>query len=354
METHLPSPGGTAAVVGAAQASLWGDELLDPQAAQEPNLGDYDRIIVAFSGGKDGLAAILDLLDRGVEPSRIHLHHHLVDGDDSELMDWPVTEAYCKAVAKALGMEISFSFKVGGFEREMNRRDAPTAPCNVPCGTGRKLVGGSGPNGTREKFPQVSADLSVRFCSSYTKIGVFDAWVKNDPQFLLGKTLVITGERAQESPSRAKYKAFEPHRADNRCGRRVKRYVDHWRSVHAWTEEQVWAIIKRYRILPHVSYMMGFGRCSCRGCIFANKDQWATVKVIAPQQFKRIADYERQFGVTIHRTENVETRAAAGTPYPFDPKWIEIANSKEFTLPVFTDDWVLPLGAYGDSSCGPS
>ena len=53
-----------------------------------PVLGDYDRILVAFSGGKDSLACLLLLLEAGVPPSRIELHHHDVDGDQP-FIDWP-------------------------------------------------------------------------------------------------------------------------------------------------------------------------------------------------------------------------------------------------------------------------
>ena len=336
------------------QEVLWHEP--EPSAEQQetkPNLIDYDRIIVAFSGGKDSVAAVLHLIDLGVEPSRIELHHHLVDGPDSDLMDWPVTEAYCNALAKALNVRISYSWKVGGFEREMLREESPTAPTNVPCGGSRKLVGGEGKNGTRKKFPQVSASLTTRWCSAYMKIGVMDSWVVNDPLFVEGKTLVVTGERGQESASRAKYKTFEPHRADNRLGARVKRYVDHWRPVHKWLEQDVWAIMKRFGIVAHPAYFLGWGRCSCRVCIFGSKDQWATVKLIAPAQFKAVSAHEKAFGVTIHRTESVEQRAASGTPYATDPFWVAIANSREWTIPIITDNWVLPAGAYGDQ-CGPT
>lgn len=39
--------------------------------------------------------------------------------------------------------------------------------------------------------------------------------------------------------------------------------------------------------------------------------------------------------------------------YPFDPKWVELANSREFNHPVFTDPWQMPQGAFGDG-CGPT
>ena len=83
----------------------------------------YDTIIVAFSGGKDSMACVLDLLHRGVSKDKIELWHHDVDGrEGSKLMDWPVTRDYCNKFAKAMGLKLYYSWKVGGFEREMLRQ----------------------------------------------------------------------------------------------------------------------------------------------------------------------------------------------------------------------------------------
>ena len=107
-----------------------------PESRQEfhnfisPDLDNYDFIVVAFSGGKDSQAALLYLLEEGVDPSRIELWHHCVDGkdNDSSLMDWPVTEDYCRKFARAFGLPIYFSWKVGGFLGEMLRQDEFTKP----------------------------------------------------------------------------------------------------------------------------------------------------------------------------------------------------------------------------------
>ena len=327
----------------------------------EIDLSIYDRFIVAFSGGKDSAACLLHLFEQGVDASKIELHHHLVDGDDATgnegLMDWPCTSDYCRKVAQAFGVRYSTSFRVGGFEGEMDRLRQPTAPVSIPFYEDgkRKLIGGEGKPNTRQKFPQVSANLAVRWCSSATKISCMDAWLRNDPQFLTGKTLVITGERAEESAARSNYPVFEAHRADNRTGHRIVRYVDHWRPVHRWKETQVWEIIEKYSLVPHPAYFLGFGRCSCLPCIFSGKDQWATIKLIAPSQFQRVARKEVGTGLTIHRKFSIVELAEQGTPYPAsaDPYWISVGNSQVFDHPVITDDWVLPAGAYGDS-LGPT
>ena len=56
-----------------------------------PDLGAYRRFVVAFSGGKDSLAALLHLLGLGVPAHAIELHHHDVDGHGPTFMDWPCT-----------------------------------------------------------------------------------------------------------------------------------------------------------------------------------------------------------------------------------------------------------------------
>jgi 3'-phosphoadenosine 5'-phosphosulfate sulfotransferase (PAPS reductase)/FAD synthetase len=332
------------------QLPLWFDLPASPNPA--PDLASYDQILVAFSGGADSLACVLMLREAGIPAERIHLHHHLVDGRESDMMDWPCTEGYCNAVARELGMDISYSWRVGGMEREMLRDGSPTAPVAIPSADGWIEIGGKGDAGTRRMFPQVSQSLTTRWCSSYLKIACMDAWLRNDPKFRSTRTLVITGERAQESSARAKYAMFEPHRADRRDGRSA-RHVDHWRPVHGLLKEEVWALIERWKLLAHPAYYCGFGRCSCRACIFGSKNQWATIRVMAPAQFERIALYEREFGVTIQRTESVMQQADLGTPYAIDPFWMEVANSREFTIPVKCDPWIRPSGASGEA-CGPS
>ena len=118
---------------------------------------NYDTWIVAFSGGKDSLALVLVLLMLGIPKDRIELWHHDVDGrEGSDLMDWPCTRDYCAKVAAALGIRIFFSWKVGGFEGEMLRKDSPTAGYlfETP-DEGLQSAGGKSTKlGTRECFPR--------------------------------------------------------------------------------------------------------------------------------------------------------------------------------------------------------
>lgn len=320
-----------------------------------PDLDEYQRILVFSSGGKDSLACLLHLIDLGVDLGKVALHHHKVDGaEGSTLMDWPCTDGYMEALAKAFNLPLFFSWRKHGLEGEMLRQNSGTQPVifTRSDGTLVEMGGERSKLSTRRKFPQVTADLSRRWCSSVGKIDVAARLLVNDEAFLDGKTLVITGERAEESPNRARYAKFEPHRNDLRQGRKP-RWIDHWRPVHAWSNKQVWDIAERYSVTPFPPYFLGWGRGSCALCIFSSKDHWATIRIALPQKFERVAAYEREFGYTIHREHSVVELADMGTPFPLDPFWLKVATSKVFTLPIFMDNWSLPIGAYGDS-CGPT
>lgn len=325
-----------------------------PEEGTSPDLESYERFVVFYSGGKESSACVLHLLELGVARQKIELHHHCVDGRvDAGMMDWPVTESYCRAFAKALGLTIYFSWRDGGFEREMLRNESATAPVRFERLDGSiATVGGEGPLGTRQRFPQVSADLSVRWCSAYLKVDVGASLLRNEDRFNGSRTLVVTGERAEESRSRARYKPFERHRSDTRDGKK-KRHVDHWRPVHAWKEADVWAIIERHKVRPHPAYTLSFSRTSCMSCIFGSASQWATVARLDPKRLGRIAAYERQFGTTIQRKESVEQLAARGQAFAFSDEDARLAMSRDFTASIIVDRWVLPAGAFGEGP-GPT
>jgi 3'-phosphoadenosine 5'-phosphosulfate sulfotransferase (PAPS reductase)/FAD synthetase len=207
------------------------------------------------------------------------------------------------------------------------------------------------------KFPQVSSDLSVRWCSPYLKIDVMAALIRNQPRFTGKRTLVVTGERAEESPAREKYKTFEPHKTDIRANRTKPRHVDTWRPIHKWLEADVWSIIRRFGIVPHVAYQLGWSRLSCLACIFGSPSQWATILHVFEERFLKIEAYEARFNKTIRRTETIRQAAAKGTPYAAAlarPDLVELANSDGWTGPIIVspEEWQLPAGAYGEKA-GP-
>ena len=320
------------------------------------DLAAFDTIIVAFSGGKDSIACVLHLLDSGVPRERIELWHHDVDGrEGSKLMDWPCTRGYVRAFAGAFGLRLFCSWKVGGFEREMTRNNARTAPTRFETPDGLREIGGHrGDIGTREKFPQVSPDLRVRWCSAYLKIDICAAAIRNDPRFKGRRVLVVSGERAEESPAREKYEVFEVDRADAR-GPMHRRHVDRWRPVHKWSEREVWAAMERHRVNPHPAYRLGWSRVSCAACIFGGPDQWASLRVVLPETFDAVAAYEARWRTTIARKGTIVERADQGRPYAAtaDVAAVAAARADDFTEPIILRRWTLPAGAFA-AGAGPS
>ena len=75
-----------------------------------------------------------------------------------------------------------------------------------------------------------------------------------------------------------------------------------------------------------------------------------------PDVFKKVADYELQFGKTIHRSESVRQRAAAGTVYDeaiIDRQAAELALSEHYPAELVVvpeGKWELPAGAF--RQCG--
>lgn len=322
---------------------------------------DYDKYIIAFSGGKDSIACFLYVhFVLGIPINKIELWHQDVDGQGETFMDWECTHAYCQAFANAFGVEIYFSWKEGGFKREMLRENSKTAPTSFITPDGEIVtVGGTvGKKSTRLKFPQVSPDLSVRWCSAYLKIDICATAIRNQERFNGLMVCVISGERGEESPARAKYATLERDRADLRNGKSKTRYVDRIRPIRDWTEFEIWEIIKRYRIRVHPCYYLGFSRCSCKFCIFGNANQFATANYISPKIGKELISHEDLFGVTLKRNTNLRNLIDSGEVYPatFEQQWlIDIATSQEYNLSILipdSEEWKLPAGAFGDS-CGP-
>ena len=364
-------------------------------------LSSYDHIIVSFSGGKDSVACVLKLLELGVPSSRIELWHQAVDGrphQASRLWDWPCTEGYCEAFARAFGMRLLYQWKERGFIGELLRLNEPTAPTTFQLPNGREVTTTSeGKDGTRLTFPAMGASLITRWCSAYLKIDVAKKVFTNDPRFERKRSLIITGERRQESGNRAKYAEVLDY------GSTKTRTVHQWRAILPWFEEDVWEIMARYRVRPHPAYFLGWSRVSCLPCIFGNPNQWATVQEIAPRAFDRLAKLEDKFFAASqqipthpwsiqnqrrrYEASEAEKRKEPGyVPAPFKPKafdgflrvgeslreaasrgssyftedmgpWLELAMSEgyppELLLLPPDEDWVRPIGA-GNDSGGPT
>ena len=209
-------------------------------------------------------------------------------------------------------------------------------------------------NGTWQFRWTPSPDLRTRWCSAYLKIDVCATALRHDPRFQNCRTLVLSGERGEESKQRAGYAVFEPDKADLRNGKKMFRHIDRFRPIRDWKEQQIWDILERYRIRPHPCYSLGFGRCSCKFCVFGNANQFASAACISRQKADRLIAFEKDFGHTLKRDTDLVSLIKKGAPYPAITKSLaDVATSLEYTLPVLVpgnERWILPAGAF--CKCG--
>lgn len=343
-------------------AGLTGEESIKGSyfSAREIDINSYQNIVLCMSGGKDSIASLLHLLDLGVDRKKIELWHHDVDGrEGSNLMDWPFMADYNMKLAAHFGIPIYFSWLEGGFEGEMLKENSLSRPHKVETPDGLVTLSRDSKRSkpaTRLKFPQVSASLQTRWCSSALKIDVGRRALTNQSRFNGKKVLFITGERREESSNRAKYNQLEPHMVDCRNGKKA-RHVDAWRPVLHWGEDRVWDALKRHDILAPVPYRLGWGRSSCMKCIFNGPSIWATIQKYFPNDAKVIADYENRFDLTISRKKMnvIDVAKTAEAMKIEDIEALEQARMKKYKLPIISEGkWKMPKGAFVDFACGPS
>lgn len=344
-------------------------------------LEDYDLIIVLFSGGKDSLAAYLKLLEWGVPKEKIELWHHDIDGGHPDRkMDWPVTQSYVEAFAKAEGVKLRKSWRVNGFWGEVYRVGASwpvqydnddgstaTVPLTAKQRRSNELreqilqetaVEQSQKElesyGKRLKFPAKTGNLMTRWCSGALKMqvqGSVTADLKKTKSNT--KILVVSGERRGESAGRAKYNEMELHRTF--AYKRAKRVVHQWRPVIDHSERDIWEIIKRHHVAPHPCYCAGWNRCSCMMCIFSLPKHWAGIRDLFPEEVEAVKRDEQILGFTLDNKKDLETYIgdAESCLYP-DKKAIQQILTGTFTEEdIYTNSWKFPAGAFKGSEGGP-
>ena len=349
--------------------------------AEDHDLSQYDFHVVTLSTGKDSLAVLADILMKGVEPSKIILLHHLVDGAHEEdvFFDWDYVSSYYKEIAKRLGLRYAYAYLDGGIREEITKTDQISNNIVVvkPNGDVKRFGRPLAKPNTRNHFPQLSGSLATRWCSSMLKIEPSNKFMRSmDLEFLGKKVAFYTGERRLESSVRSHFSQLELHSVDTvRASKkpRINRYVDHYRPVLNKTEAEIWSMLENFRfttnqgeelqgILPPPAYAI-LGRSSCAMCIFNSDRAFSTLYSLKPERIEAVAEYEDQFGITIARPKkgkaglNVLQRAKLAEPLPFTDKEAVIqCFEKDFVLPIFTSDsdkkWTLPFGAFSTESCG--
>lgn len=134
------------------------------------------------------------------------------------------------------------------------------------------------------RFPSSMA----KFCTTILKLEPLRWWLDCQPD--KDKYVMITGLRAEESPSRAK---ANPYVVEDEAF-----HIPRWHILFSWTKEMVFAAHKYYSVEPNPLYLEGFGRVGCFPCIYEKKAGLKAMVENHPEAINRVREYEQQVGRT--------------------------------------------------------
>jgi 3'-phosphoadenosine 5'-phosphosulfate sulfotransferase (PAPS reductase)/FAD synthetase len=222
-------------------------------------LSDYDLIIVEISGGKDSMV-MLHRLSR--EHDVIALHASLPGFEWPGLGDWA--------------------------RRQAQWLDAAFVGCRHPKTIYQRV---------RER--RLWPSPACRWCTSDLKVGPCCSAVRRIARERgASRVLVCKGERAEESPARARKPVLSADELLTIPGRQV----DVWRPIHDMTEGDVWRYTAVHDLPVHRAYGYGFQRLGCPYCIYADEAQRAlanSINELEPLR-REIGEVEAEVGHTLY------------------------------------------------------
>ena len=205
------------------------------------------------------------------------------------------------------------------------------------------------------RLPAIQSIERGRYCTSVGKAKVFNRSLIEHTGKTPVKVLVVSGERREESKNRAGYNEIELHPTN--ATKRGNRVVHWWRPVIDHTEQEIWDRLRFHRCVPHPVYACGWNRCSCMMCIFSKREQWAGIRELFPDEYRRIVDDERILGFNMHIGMPLDEYVgdAQSCVYRGDKKALHQLISGQFTKEdIFcTGAWQYPAGAFGGAEGGP-
>lgn len=246
------------------------ERLAIPLPEEMDDFSQYDALHCNFSGGKDSIALVLLLMyGYKVPKEKLQLVHMRVDSSEEKnpdpLFDWPQTDEYLRYCAEKLQLPLTIIHSPKSLEERIEERGLWPAP-------------------------------SQQYCTSYNKRDVYAKWVRSLGP---GRYLCLSGERAEESPRRAKNLANSLFKVYTSANAPTKnRFVDWYRPIHHLLIDEVWELMRLAGIEPHPCYQT-VSRCSCRFCIFLSPTEMKKVAELYPAEFQRLLDMEKRMGHTM-------------------------------------------------------
>lgn len=233
------------------------------------DLRQFDKILISVSGGKDSHAMLFlvrDLADRQGVPREKLLAMYADTG-----MEWHNAPAHVEVLCKAAGLELVTVYPVRPMIEKIRFR--------------AERIKASGKDSAAFPSP------TCRWCTSEQKVAPMNKVINK----FSGKLLKVTGERWEESAARSTYSEFvSVTRLNSR-----DRQVFGWRPMLAFSESDIWTMVRDTGVQRHVCYDMGCNRLGCAGCIF-NSDHQVKIEMREnPHIFEAIDRLETEIGYTM-------------------------------------------------------
>ena len=233
------------------------------------DLRQFDKIFISVSGGKDSHAMLFlvrDLADRQGVPREKLLAMYADTG-----MEWHNAGVHVQALCKAAGVELVTVYPVRPMIEKFKFRFSKIS--------GRKCG-----------FPSPAC----RYCTQTQKMDPLDKLIRT----FTGKLLKVTGERWAESKARSTYTEFvSVPRLNSR-----DRQVFGWRPMLAFSESDIWTMVRDTGVQRHVCYDMGCDRLGCAGCIFSSDRDLRIEMRENPHIFEALDRLEIESGYTMSMT----------------------------------------------------
>ncbi len=291
-------------------------QLLFPEyETPEPQLTlpDDSTMVVSISGGKDSVAALVATLER-CGSQRVMAHHQVI------LEDWPGTPEYCQHVCDVLGVPL-YTSQAQYYGRECSycaKRSLSSDPephCRA-CGCrDAQLIMMVTSILDLVEWRRMWPSPAIRFCTSYCKRDVFNAWARRNRDLLGPSPVVVLGERWRESPGRSRLPVLRR--------RPSLEWMLEWRPILDYRRIDAFRASRAYGIEPHYCYkaqgmtdddlyevdLEGGPRMSCVMCFYkpAHELQASARVEVAQPIFARAVTVERTIGHTLKVGQSLES-----------------------------------------------
>ena len=276
-------------------------------------LPEDPAIVVSISGGKDSVAALLATLET-YGSQRVMAHHQVI------LEDWPGTPEYCQQVCDVLGVPLYLS-QAHYYGRECSHcakrylSSDPEPHCRA-CGCcDAKLIMMVTSILDLVEWRRMWPSAAVRFCTSYFKRDVFNAWARHNRDLLGPSPVMVLGERWRESPGRSKLPTLRY--------RPSLEWMLEWRPILDYRRIDAFRASRAYGIEPHYCYKAqgmtdddlyevdreGGPRMSCVMCFYkpAHELQASARVEVAQPIFARAVTVERTISHTLKAGQSLES-----------------------------------------------